>query len=78
MSKIVAANMEHKSSLTVILYDPRWLAPEVLTRRPYDVPSDVYSFGIIMWELLTLRVPFDDKGWDLFKVRGLGLGNYGA
>lgn len=36
----------------------RWLAPEILAGLPYTVAADVYSFGIIMWELLTWEVRF--------------------
>ena len=40
---------------TTMIHNPRWLAPEVLEGKAYLLPSDVYSFGIIMWELLTLQ-----------------------
>ncbi|KAK9820960.1 hypothetical protein WJX81_007609 [Elliptochloris bilobata] len=40
--------------------NPRWLAPEVLAGRSYDCSCDVYSFGIILWELLTWRVPWEE------------------
>ncbi|RIB05522.1 kinase-like domain-containing protein [Gigaspora rosea] len=29
-----------------------YIAPEVLMRQPYTKKSDIYSFGIIMWEIL--------------------------
>ncbi|GBG60880.1 hypothetical protein CBR_g16001 [Chara braunii] len=37
----------------------RWMAPELIGHRPHDHKVDVYSFGIIMWELLTGLIPFD-------------------
>ena len=30
-----------------------YLAPEVLSRKPYTKESDIYSFGMIMWEHTT-------------------------
>ncbi|KAK9830425.1 hypothetical protein WJX72_011709 [[Myrmecia] bisecta] len=42
--------------------NPRWLAPEILSGRGYTFSSDVYSFGIIMWEFLTWRVPWHECG----------------
>ncbi|XP_057957871.1 probable serine/threonine-protein kinase SIS8 [Malania oleifera] len=35
-----------------------WMAPEVLRNEPSNEKCDVYSFGVILWELTTLRVPW--------------------
>ncbi|KAJ8034934.1 Tyrosine kinase receptor Cad96Ca [Holothuria leucospilota] len=32
----------------------RWLAPESLAQNIYTSKSDVWSFGIVMWEIITL------------------------
>ncbi|KAK9059280.1 hypothetical protein SSX86_021899 [Deinandra increscens subsp. villosa] len=37
---------------------PQWMAPEVLRNEPSNEKSDVFSFGIILWELVTQRVPW--------------------
>lgn len=44
-----------------VVSNPRWQAPEVLLNLPYGRPSDVYSFGIVLWELCTRSIPFTDK-----------------
>ncbi|PRP82378.1 hypothetical protein PROFUN_10154 [Planoprotostelium fungivorum] len=31
----------------------KWMAPEALTQRAYSVKSDVFSFGVVCWEILT-------------------------
>ncbi|XP_072952680.1 probable serine/threonine-protein kinase SIS8 isoform X2 [Typha angustifolia] len=36
-----------------------WMAPEVLRNEPSDEKCDVYSYGIILWELSTLQQPWD-------------------
>lgn len=37
---------------------PEWMAPEVLRNEPSNEKCDVYSFGIILWELATLKLPW--------------------
>ncbi|VAI00709.1 unnamed protein product [Triticum turgidum subsp. durum] len=37
---------------------PEWMAPEVLRDEPSNEKSDVYSFAVILWELMTLQQPW--------------------
>ncbi|XP_020589176.1 serine/threonine-protein kinase STY46-like [Phalaenopsis equestris] len=37
----------------------RWMAPEVIEHKPYDHKADVFSFGIMMWELLAGKLPYE-------------------
>jgi serine/threonine protein kinase len=41
-----------------------YLAPEILLREPYTKSSDIYSFGMIMWEHTTGKKPFHDRPHD--------------
>ncbi|GAV56685.1 ACT domain-containing protein/Pkinase_Tyr domain-containing protein [Cephalotus follicularis] len=38
----------------------RWMAPEVIEHKPYDHRADVFSFGIVLWELLTGKLPYEN------------------
>lgn len=36
----------------------RYMAPEVANERPYNKSVDVYSFGILLWEICSMEKPF--------------------
>ncbi|XP_074285891.1 serine/threonine-protein kinase STY46 [Silene latifolia] len=37
----------------------RWMAPEVIEHKPYDHKADVFSFAIVLWELLSGKLPYE-------------------
>src|SRR2546430_8663348 len=43
-----------------------YLAPEVLSKKLYTQESDIYSFGMIMWEFTTGKKPFHDRPHDQY------------
>ncbi|KAK4744343.1 hypothetical protein SAY87_010655 [Trapa incisa] len=38
----------------------RWMAPEMIKEKHHTKKVDVYSFAIVLWEILTALIPFDD------------------
>merc|ERR1719188_1393320 len=38
----------------------RWMAPEVISSNHYDEKIDSFSFGMLMYEVLTRQVPYAD------------------
>lgn len=36
----------------------QWMAPEVIIGRNYSEKADVYSFGIILWEIASREPPY--------------------
>ena len=38
----------------------RYMAPEIMEGRAYGLHSDIYSFGVLLWELCALIVPFEE------------------
>ncbi|KAL6073683.1 Myotubularin-like phosphatase domain [Balamuthia mandrillaris] len=42
------------------VWNPVWLAPEIMQNKEYTEKADVYSFGIIMWEVISLQHPFKE------------------
>jgi len=45
---------------------PHYMAPESIDKGKYSEKTDVYSFGIILWELYTEKFPFE--GMNPFRV----------
>ncbi|KAI3859427.1 hypothetical protein MKW92_019641 [Papaver armeniacum] len=37
----------------------RWMAPEVIEHKPYDHKADIFSFAIVLWEMLTGKLPYE-------------------
>ncbi|EGR33770.1 kinase domain protein, partial [Ichthyophthirius multifiliis] len=53
---------------TFLIGTPQWMAPEVMRREPYQEHSDVYSFGMILWEMINKQIPY--KGMSHQQIYG--------
>jgi serine/threonine-protein kinase len=58
LAKRVNANTEDTDSDTVP-GSPKYMAPEVIRQQPIDGRTDIYSLGVMMYQMLTGVVPFD-------------------
>jgi len=38
---------------------PEWMAPELIRNEPFTEKCDIFSLGVIMWELCTLSRPWE-------------------
>lgn len=37
----------------------RYMSPEVARSEPYNLTADVYSFGLLLWQICSLKLPYD-------------------
>jgi serine/threonine protein kinase len=54
---------------------PLWMAPELLARQQYGPSADVYSFGIVAWEIASQAHPWEAllRGSTFDKLRNIVL-----
>lgn len=51
------------------------MAPEIMRGEKYDEFSDIYSYGMILWEMITGETPY--KGYSIPQIIGaVGFDNY--
>jgi serine/threonine protein kinase len=48
---------------------PHWMAPEIMLGEKYSIPSDIYSYGMILWEMLTNQIPY--YGLAIYQIIGV-------
>ncbi|EGD73477.1 TKL protein kinase [Salpingoeca rosetta] len=51
------AGMTMSMTMTAAVGTPLYTAPEALTGTAYDTKADVFSFGVVLWEIVTQRKP---------------------
>lgn len=49
---------EELNLMSLEIGTPRWMAPETFDSKNYTNKVDVYSYGILLWEMLTEDIPF--------------------
>ena len=55
-----ALDVRVKTKRTKGVGTPLWMAPEVVAGQRYDAKADVYSFGIVMWEISSRDEPWKE------------------
>jgi serine/threonine protein kinase len=59
LSRVVGPS-NRKSMMTAVYGTQQYTAPEVLNNEPNTFESDVYSLGVIIWEVFSRRIPYAD------------------
>ena len=54
-------NFDHLTATGAVIGTPSYMAPERFWDAPYGVSSDIYSIGVVLFEMLTGQLPFASK-----------------
>ena len=54
----------------------RYMAPEIFKCTPYGKPADVYSFCVVLWEIMSLKPAFADESEESLKNNVHGEMNF--
>ena len=52
----------------ILLGTMRYMSPEVCLDEPYGLECDIYSYGILCWEVWTHNIPFDELTPSLYRT----------
>ena len=54
---------------------PYYLSPEIIANEPYDSKSDIWALGVLLYELMTFKMPFNAMSFPLLRIK-INSGKY--
>jgi len=52
-----------------IVGTPYYLSPEIVQNKPYSFKSDIWSLGILLYEMCALKMPFDAQSLPMLSLK---------
>ena len=52
-----------------IIGTPYYFSPEIINGKPYDSKSDIWSLGVLLYEMMTFKMPFNANSLPMLSVK---------
>jgi len=52
-----------------VIGTPYYLSPEIIMNKPYSFQSDIWSMGVLLYEMCLLKMPFDAKSMPMLTLK---------
>ena len=56
IAKVLNSTVEKAQT---IVGTPYYLSPEIIKNKPYNFKSDIWSLGVLLYEMMALKPPFN-------------------
>jgi len=66
IARVLSKTMEKAKTM---VGTPYYLSPEIVEGRPYSFKSDIWSLGVILYELCALKPPFTADSMHFLALR---------
>ena len=63
------------SNAMTVIGTPYYFSPEIINGEPYNYKSDIWSLGVLLYEMCTLKLPFDSSNLAQLSIKII-RGNY--
>lgn len=54
---------------STIVGTPYYLSPEIVNNKPYNFKSDIWSLGVLLYEMTALKMPFEANNLPLLSLK---------
>ena len=61
-------SLEKRFKTSTIIGTPHYMAPEIIIGKGYTFPADLWSLGVMMYELVIGKLPYGSSSDDPFQI----------
>jgi NIMA (never in mitosis gene a)-related kinase len=58
-----------KDKAKTVVGTPYYLSPEIINSQPYDTKSDIWSLGVLLYQMMSFKMPFNAQSYPLLSIK---------